>query len=124
MFLNFVLATSATYKDLYNAGANDVKGCCITSERFHEYCEFPKYFANECKSFCNQDPKCKGYYQKLDGTCRLATTSSTCKADSTISTNGANGNKGNVGNRGTLGGMCARNSQFNGCYVKDQEGIS
>ena len=91
---------------------------------FMNIVNFQNISRNECKSFCNQDPKCKGYYQKLDGTCRLATTSSTCKADSTISANGATGQKGNVGNRGTLGGMCARSSQFNGCYVKDQEGIS
>ena len=90
---------------------NNQDGCCTTSNKFHERCAY-KLPLFDCKSFCDNDSNCKGYVEKNDGYCQIATTSS-CKFG---------GVKNNNGNKGDLGGSCG-SSLYKGCHIKKPTGF-
>ena len=92
-------------------------GCCTTTKYLHEYCKY-KLPVEKCKSFCDQDPHCKGYDDKgykstWDGNeyCYTATISH-CESG---------GEKQYSGKTGNLGGTCVVGFRGNGCYIKRME---
>ena len=89
--------------------------CCTTTKKgngkneFHERCNCGNTNVAQCKEWCDPDANCKGYVDKGDGSCHMATTSD-CPSG---------GSKGVVGNDGALDpdGNCGIDS-FLGCHIK------
>ena len=93
-----------------------VNGSCCTFEKkgngkneFHERCNCGNTNVAICEENCNQDANCKGYVDKGDGSCHMATTSD-CPSGCS---------KGVVGNVEALDpqGNCGIDS-FLGCHIK------
>ena len=93
-----------------------MNGSCCTFEKkgngkneFHERCNCGNTNVAICEENCNQDANCKGYVDKGDGSCHMATTSD-CPSGCS---------KGVEGNDGALDpdGNCGIDS-FLGCHIK------
>ena len=95
----------------------NTNGCCLTTRGLHEYCEY-KLPVEKCKSFCDQDPHCKGYDDK--GYKHPWNGNEYCYT-ATISHCGRRGQKHNSGKTGNLDGTCVVGYLGNGCYVKRME---
>ena len=76
---------------------------------FHERCVCRNTNVAICKENCDQDASCKGYVDKGDGSCHMATTSD-CPSGCS---------KGVVGNVGAIDpeGNCGIDSYL-GCHIK------
>ena len=76
---------------------------------FHERCNCKSTNVAKCKEYCDQDADCKGYVDKGDGSCHMATTSD-CPSGCS---------KGVVGNVGAIDpqGNCGIDS-YQGCHIK------
>ena len=95
--------------------ANVIGSCCISEKKpsgenkFHERCHCPNTNVLQCKEYCDQDVNCKGYVDKGEGSCQIATTSncpSQCRK-------AAIGNVGAIDQHGTCGA-----DTYLGCYIK------
>ena len=86
---------------------NPVKrgGCCTLGEGIHRTCNCLNN-VTLCKSYCDNDHKCKGYYGKEHGQCRIATTSK-CPNSCEVMSGGQDGLVPNT--------QCGIG---NGCFVK------
>ena len=84
----------------------DTHGCCVNDGMFHERCHCSAPLQT-CKTYCDQDPSCKGYVQSWNyEKCDYATTSHCQQSCS----------KFDRGKVGSLGGDCG--SDYGKCYVK------
>ena len=76
---------------------------------FHERCNCKSTNVAQCKEYCDQDANCKGYVDKGEGSCQIATISncpSQCRK-------AAIGNVGAIDQHGTCGA-----GTYLGCYIK------
>ena len=89
---------------------DDAGGCCISSNQWHQNCNCGGPITN-CKALCDKDLNCKGYVDRKDGKCNIATTSD-CPA---IDCAGPY----SIGNVGKLKKTCTTSeSSTGGCYIK------
>ena len=92
-----------------------VNGSCCVSEKtgnknnFHERCNCKNTNVAQCKEWCDPDANCKGYVDKGQGDCHMATTSD-CPSGCS---------KGVVGNVGPIDpqGNCGIDT-YQGCQIK------
>ena len=97
--------------------ASVISGCCISQKtpsgtpypnEFHERCNCPDTELFQCKEYCDQDANSKGYVDKGDGSCQIATTSN-CPSQCAKHDHG---NVGAIDEHGRCG------SNYLGCYIK------
>ena len=89
--------------------ASVISACCISENKAHEKCHCLDTDVSQCKEWCDQDVNCKGYVDKGEGSCQMATTSncpSQCRK-------AAIGNVGAIDQHGTCGA-----DTYLGCYIK------
>ena len=96
----------------------EVDGACVFIDMngkssYHERCICNSVTLTDCRSFCNEDPLCKGYVKvKRKSKCNVATTSP-CQPGCT---------KANVGTVGDLIiGNDRGDSFYEGCFVKETQ---
>ena len=83
-------------------------GCCVSSGSFAERCHCSKTEDLECKKYCDLDKNCKGYVDKGDGNCQIATTSNCPQSCE----------KHDAGNIGPIDPYATCGSGYLGCFIK------
>ena len=96
--------------------ASVIASCCISEKRgngetneFHERCVCRNTNVATCKESCDQDANCKGYVDKGNGDCHMATTSD-CPSGCS---KGVEGNDGPIDPQGNCG-----IDTYQGCHIK------
>ena len=82
--------------------------CCISTGSFAERCHCRKTEVFECKEYCDLDKNCKGYVDRGDGYCQIATTSNCPQSCE----------KHDAGNIGPIDPYATCGSGYLGCFIK------
>ena len=106
---------SPFFSDIEYTISSVKSSCCISEKKgngdnkFHERCVCRTTDVAICKENCDQDANCKGYVDKGDGDCHMATTSD-CPSGCS---KGVEGNVGAIDPQGNCG-----IDSYMGCHIK------